>query len=175
MRRRSLLSSLGAATAAGLAGCLGDGPQTDGEPEDDSAGADGDSNGNGDASGGDPVLVAATLSDAACDEPETATVTFDEDALEVLVAGCIVGNTGCHVPVLVEPTLEGDEPQNVAGDPLRVRIATVDDSDPDEMCTQVLTDLGYEATFGFEDTLPAAVEVVHETPDSDRTVMTAER
>lgn len=174
MRRRSLLVSLGAATAAGLAGCLGDGPQTDGEPDDDTAG-DGDSNDNDGTPGGDPVLVAATLTGAACEQPESATVTFDEDALEVLVAGCIVGNTGCHVPVLVEPTLEGDEPQNVAEDPLRVRIATVDDSDPDEMCTQVLTDLGYEATFGFEDTLPAAVDVVHETPDSDRTVVTAER
>ena len=174
MRRRSLLVSLGAATAAGLAGCLGDGPQTGGEPDDDTAG-DGDSNDNDGTPGGDPVLVAATLTGAACEQPESATVTFDEDALEVLVAGCIVGNTGCHVPVLVEPTLEGDEPQNVAEDPLRVRIATVDDSDPDEMCTQVLTDLGYEATFGFEDTLPAAVDVVHETPDSDRTVVTAER
>ncbi|AUX09427.1 hypothetical protein AArcSl_1801 [Halalkaliarchaeum desulfuricum] len=169
MRRRSLLISLGAATTVGLAGCLGDGPPTDGTP-----GNGGDSDDNDGAPDGDPVLTAATLSEAACEEPETATVTVDEDALEVHVDGCIVGNTGCHVPVLVEPTFE-DEPQRVAGDLLRVRIATVDDSDPDEMCTQVLTDLGYEATFVFEEALPTSVEVVHETHDGDRTVATTDR
>lgn len=175
MRRRSLLTSLGAATAGGLAGCLASGSQTGGGPDDEN-GDDGDSTDDeGGTPGGTPVLIAAALTDAACEQPESATATFDEEAMEVHVAGCIVGNTGCHVPVLVEPTIEDDDPQSLHGDPLQVRIATVDDSDPDEMCTQALTDLGYEATFDFEDALPTSVEVVHETHDGDRTVTTANR
>lgn len=182
MQRRALLTGLGATTILGLAGCVGDGPSGDGNGNDggNGTGDDGTDDGSdggdsgGDDSDGDPVLTRAALSQAPCEEPETATVAFDEEVGEIRVDGCIVGNTGCHVPSLLEPTLEEGETRRLTDDRILVAVETVDDSDPDEACTQVLTELGYEATFAFEGALPSSIEVVHETHDGERTVATAD-
>lgn len=196
MQRRALLAGLGATASLGLAGCVGDGPSDggdgdndDGDNGDDGTGDDGDNgtgaggtddgtdggDSGGDGTAGDPVLTSAALSSASCEEPEAATVAFDGEASEIRVDGCIVGNTGCHVPSLLEPTLEEGETRRLSDDRLLVAVETVDDSGPDEACTQALTELGYEAAFGFEGALPSSVEVVHETHDGRRTVATADR
>ncbi|GAB3423762.1 hypothetical protein GCM10027435_30040 [Haloparvum alkalitolerans] len=172
MHRRTILRGAAAGVATALAGCAenstpGDDPtdSEDGTTEagDGSDDADGDSGGSGgDSDGGDgtptdadaPALVDAALERRGdCSEPGTAaTVAFADDA--VTVDGCLEAANGCIYPELASAGYEDDA--------FVVAVEGVDESDPDEACTQAIEYRAYEATASFEGGVPATVEVRHD-------------
>ncbi len=95
---------------------------------------------------------------------QRADVTFDD---AVHVSGTTTGNNGCYVAKLV-----GAE---VREGTLAVTVEAVEDREDDEMCTQGLVEIEYEATFEFEGSLPERVVVKHDSMDEVQTVTESER
>ncbi|MES3162183.1 MAG: hypothetical protein PPP55_11545 [Halorubrum sp.] len=171
MNRRAILATA-AAVAVSVAGCVDGGdPDTD----DPGAGSDGGSDGSdeetdeNDGEGSDIEIAANPAVDRVeideLDPSETgsageATIEFAAEA--VRVEGTVVGTTGCHSVTVAEATVSGDE--------FRLVVAAVDDAEPDEMCTQALTEVGYEVDAAFDGGLPASVTVVHDDADGQATV-----
>lgn len=166
MRRRDVLRSLGATGSLGviaLAGCIED----EAQPEDDpfasgDGGVDDNDSDNEGTPEGDPTLLDTELNEYDCVDVE---VSFGDDTVEVV--GCVTGNNGCHRPKLEEASLDGDA--------FTVTVKSEDPSEPDEMCTDVITDNGYQVIATFDGGLPATVEVIHKDMYDDGTVATAER
>ncbi|WP_058367447.1 hypothetical protein [Haloparvum sedimenti] len=168
MHRRTILRGAAAGVATALAGCAenstpGDDPtdSEDGTTEagDGSDDADGDSGGSDGGDGTPTDADAPALVDAAlerrgdCSEPGTAaTVAFADDA--VTVDGCLEAANGCIYPELASAGYEDDA--------FVVAVEGVDESDPDEACTQAIEYRAYEATASFEGGVPATVEVRHD-------------
>ncbi|WP_318567210.1 hypothetical protein [Salinigranum marinum] len=183
MHRRTLLSGLGVAFVAAIAGCLGGGPPTAGDGTGGSGGSDGggsdtdgsgggtdsqpDGPGDGDGgpSGGGthPRFTETSLvSTGRCDSPGTATVRFDDAG--VTVTGCAHGRNGCAVAVL------DDVSYTPEGDLLTVVVASVVERDPDQACTEALLPLGYEVRVAMDGMVPGVVRVVHDDVDGRREV-----
>jgi hypothetical protein len=167
MRRRELLSAVGAAVGSALAGCTGSGgpdPGTGGGSADDDAGGD-DSDGT--ETPATPAMTDQSLAGIdGCPERNGASVSWSETT--VTITGCITGRNGCAVPVL------GSAAYDAAADELSVTVTTEQD-DSGGACTQALTDLGYEATMTFEDGLPGRVVVSHESMGETTTATEASR
>jgi hypothetical protein len=167
MRRRKLLSTVGTALGTALAGCTASGP---GPGTGDGGGPDsnGDSGGSGDTeTPATPNITEQSLAEIdGCPEQNGASVSWGETA--VTVTGCIVGRDGCAVPALgsVEYDAEADE--------LAVTVTT-EDGNSGGVCTQALTDLGYEATMTFENGLPGRVVVDHDSMGETTTAAEASR
>lgn len=173
MHRRTILRGAVAGAAAALAGCVEDRPaggggddgedptgtDDDGSNDDGSDdGSDGDTDGgSGDTDGdsGDaPALVEAALERRGdCAEPGTAaTVAFDGET--VTVDGCLEAANGCVYPELASA--------DYADGAFVVAVEGVDESDPDEACTQAIEYRDYAATATFDGGVPETVEVHHD-------------
>lgn len=152
MHRRTLLSAATAvAGAVAGAGCVERGTPF----------GDGDGGGSGSDSAGETTLTGIRLTRRAPGAPGTAHVEYRSDA--VRVEGTVVGDTGCHVPALDAATVSDDGEFHVV-------VAAVDDSGPNELCTQALTELGYAVEATFEGGVPAGVTVVHADATGRETV-----
>ncbi|GAB7094872.1 hypothetical protein JCM30237_20250 [Halolamina litorea] len=158
MERRPFLVGTASVLAA-TAGCVGDAPTT---PDDGPAATDTDT----------PPMSPPTITDRSfeprenCPEPGSATVSTDD--ARVIVEGCIVGRNGCMVASLASATYDA------VADELSVRVTTVDESEPDEMCTQQLVHRGYRAEIRFDGGLPATTVVTHDGADGEREVARTE-
>lgn len=112
---------------------------------------------------GQPPLIDATLSERDCESPGEASIDVRAGDREIQVRGCVVGNTGCHIAA-IEAADYG------SGGPFRIVVAAIDDSGPDELCTQVLTERGYLITARFDGGVPDRLEVVHDDVNGRATV-----
>ena len=97
-----------------------------------------------------------------CSEPGSATISTD--GTTVTVEGCIVGRNGCMVASLASATYDAE------ADELAVRVATRDDADTDELCTQQLVERGYTVSVQFDGGLPGTTTVTHDGADGERQV-----
>ncbi|GAB6879397.1 hypothetical protein JCM17823_16710 [Halorubrum gandharaense] len=182
MNRRTLLAAAGTMGTVAVAGCVGDGGDAGDGDGDDANGGDQENDETGgtfedgqdgeDAAASadseaaeiieDPELVDTELVTVDTDDDTSdATVSFGEDV--VYVEGTVVGETGCHAVELAKTEVNGDGS-------LEVVVAAVDDADPEEMCTQALTPLGYVVEATFDDGIPGEVTVVHDDTDGRDTV-----
>jgi hypothetical protein len=176
MHRRFVLSSLGLAATATLAGCLGGGsPPTAGNSDDGDGDSDGgtphtdtdDTASGGSGGGTHPRFTETSLTATGrCDSHGTASVDFDDG---VTVVGCARGRNGCAVPVL------GDVSYAVSEDTLTVVVASEVERDEGQLCTEALLPLGYEVRVVMDGTVPADVRVVHDDVDGRREVARASR
>ena len=170
MHRRVMLSSLGLAAAATLTGCLGgDSPPTDDDGDGDGGTPPTDTDDSGGSAGGThPRFTETSLTATGrCDSHGTASVDFDDDG--VTVTGCARGRNGCAVPVL------GDVSYAVSRDTLTVVVASEVERDDDQLCTEALLPLGYEARVVMDGTTPGDVRVIHDDVDGRREVARASR
>ncbi|MXR21618.1 hypothetical protein [Halobacterium bonnevillei] len=149
MKRRAVIAS---ASAVLVAGCTG--PAAD----------DGQS-------GGDTPSYEDTsfeVTDAGCGGPaEAAAVSFDESHESVAVSGTTSGPNGCYLARVADATYDA------SGDEFRLVVEAYDDADPDEGCTQCITEIDYEATASFDGGLPGRVVVVHRSRGEERDVTNA--
>ncbi|WP_418283801.1 hypothetical protein [Halorubrum sp. DTA46] len=163
MYRRALLATTAATIAAG---CTGVGGSSEGSDGDD-AGAGG-RNGAGKQSDVDPTADPDLRS---TDIVSVDAASVDETAVEftpneVHVAGTLVGETGCHGVAVSDATTEDGT--------FRVVVAAVDDAEPEQLCTQALTEVGYELDATFGDGVPQSVTVVHDDAHGVETAASAE-
>ena len=153
MHRRRMLGVLGSTAATLVVGCTG-------TPTDDPDDADM----NKDPT---PDLEQVRIDLADCESPESASVSFDRADEQVIVQGCVTGETACHYPE-VESAGYDDEV-------FRIVVAPEFQADEDEACAQVLTDRGYRAEAIFEGDVPREVEIVHDDVHGRAIVATASR
>lgn len=160
MKRRTLLATLAALSTGAVAGCAG--------------GADGPSDSNGttptdtptDTPTTRPARREATLSrEGDCDESTvgSASVAFGDTFVDV--EGCLTARDGCHYPALASASYEDDR--------FRIVVEEVDESEPDELCTEAIEYRAYGVEATFDGGTPKTVEVVHETAQGRETVATA--
>lgn len=155
MQRRTVLASVATLTTTGLlAGCAtnspGRGPTNGGTPTDTPS-----------VAGTDFTVTNAQPGN----EVNEASVSFEDDA--VVVTGTIAGADSCKTAHLKEAELSDGS--------LAVTVATKDRPDAGDVCSQVITEISYEATVTIEGPLPAGVTVVHESMGETREVASAER
>lgn len=148
MRRRPFLAGV---VAAGLAGCLdrADGGESGTEPS---------------PTPGTGLSAVTLVPRAACPDPGGATVRFGDDP--VAVVGCVVGQNGCTRPRVASVDRDGDAVELV--------VAAVEERETDEVCTEALVNLGYEARLGYVEP-PTSVTVVHDDVHGRRVVTDATR
>lgn len=156
MKRRTLLATLGTLSTGVIAGCTGgtDGPDDSGTTTPT------------DTPNTKPARREATLSrEGDCDESAagSASVAFGDTFVDV--EGCLTARDGCHYPALADASYEGDV--------FRIVVEEVDESDPDEMCTEAIEYRAYEVEVTFDSGTPDTVEVVHVTAQGRETVATA--
>lgn len=157
MRRRALLTAVLASTS--LAGCLDDAAERDegdaAEPN-GSDGAEDDDGDTDDAEGAEKPTIRETRFEVGdvdeSDREESASVAFESDT--ITVAGAITGNNGCYTARLADARIEDDE--------LVVAVESYEDADEDEMCTQALVAIEYEAVVEVDGELPGSVRVEHD-------------
>lgn len=145
MYRRDVLG--GGLLLAGLAGCLDDAdptdPGEDGPDDPDEGGAD-----------GEPTVAATDFEvrsvDCGTGENE-ATVSIGE---AVDITGTIRGRNGCYSA--------GLDDAGIGDGTLTVAIESYDDSDGDELCTECLTDIAYEARIEIDGPDPEEIVVEHD-------------
>jgi hypothetical protein len=171
MRRRELLASGGLVAGTVLTGCLGGsapGSGPGGDDSDDDDGGDGGGGGSDDG-GTTPSGLELTGREFAsrdeCASRGSAEVAFEDG--RVVVTGCITGRNGCEVAELGSAELDGDDDRHLSV------VVTTTQPDPDAVCTEALTSLGYEARFTFEGGTPGSVQVVHRSGSSESVVAEA--
>jgi hypothetical protein len=164
MDRRFVLSGIGLTVAATLAGCLGGGSPPADDGDDGTPPTDTDDGGGGTH----PRFTETSLtSTGRCDSHGTASIGFDDDG--VTITGCARGRNGCAVPVLADVSYAASE------DTLTVVVASEVERDEDELCTEALLPLGYEARVVMDGTVPTHVRVIHDDVDGRRDVARASR
>jgi hypothetical protein len=166
MNRRELLTSSGAVLGtAALGGCL--------SRYEDIAGGTGETTTEGEGAettGEQPTLADASfeLLDSGCGQQKNeASVGFEEGDGSVGVTGTITVPSACYVAELADASYDAETGT------LEVTVASVEKEGADA-CAQCLTEIDYEATFAFDDGLPASVRVVHRTMGETETVATTE-
>ena len=165
MKRRTVLRSCGVAAALALAGC----------------GDTGTGNGNGEGTTDEePTTTDAETPTATTPAPTTtpppslsgreitvtgsqcgsgedsATVTFDADAMTVTIEGVIGASDPCHVAEI------GAAEYEVATETLTLTVVAVDNTEPGETCASCVGDVSYSVTARFRQRLPARVVVDHD-------------
>jgi hypothetical protein len=149
MKRRDVIASASAVLVAGCTGPAAD----DGQSGDDT-----------------PTYADTSfeVTDAGCGGPaEAAAVSFDETDESVAVSGTTSGPDGCYLARVADATYDA------SGDEFRLVVEAYDDADPDEGCTQCITEIDYEATASFDGGLPGRVVVVHRSRGEEREVANA--
>ncbi|RDI71412.1 hypothetical protein [Halopelagius longus] len=175
MNRRTVLTGTAALLPLALAGCLGGSAGSDGETDTETEQTETETTGTdelpttGDGtSGTHPRFTESSLTPRdECSSPGEASVAFDDEG--VTVTGCIVGKNGCTVPSMEDLTYDGREGL------VTLVVAAVEERDDDEMCTEALENLGYEARVALDGTVPSAVAVVHDDVNGKREVAREER
>ncbi|AGN00287.1 hypothetical protein L593_01670 [Salinarchaeum sp. Harcht-Bsk1] len=156
MKRRTVLSTVAAASAAGVAGCLsrGDDGSDDSDGDSNSDATDGDSgsdvtNDSGNVTNGgsggcsDPCETPAIgeqsieTTSTTCDGQDTSEASARVDDHDVVVQGTLSASTPCHDAVLTDASIENGQ--------LRV---TVDVTPRDGVCAQCIAEISYRATIG---------------------------
>jgi len=160
MHRRTVLSRLTVALPLALAGCTGaptaDPGETDTTDEPSETGAPGSDTVT-------PGRISASLVPREeCQNPGEATVSFGDETISVV--GCVVGKNGCTVPRLQEVDYDQETGE------LTAVVASVEEREEDEACTEALVNLGYEVGIETEGIEPVSVRVVHDDVDGRRTV-----
>lgn len=169
MKRRTLLATLGTISTGAVAGCASGSGGSDGST---------DSNETDDTATETPTETPSSTPDTTptheesslvrqgdCDKSSarSATVAFGETVVDV--DGCLTARDGCHYPALVDAGYEDDV--------FRVVVEEIDESDPDEVCTEAIEYRDYAVESSFESGTPTTVEVVHDTAQGRETVATA--
>ncbi|WP_254864129.1 hypothetical protein [Halovivax gelatinilyticus] len=146
MRRRTLLAGIGSTAAiTTVAGCLGD------DDDGDDPGEDG-STGSGSASPSIETVAQSELERSKDDERNIESIaTISGDVESVEIAGSLEAPTPCYEAVITDVTVE-DETLTVY-----VELEETDD----EMCTQQIAEIEYEATIVVESGEPTHVVVIH--------------
>lgn len=157
MNRRTLLAAATATIAAGCTGVGGSSETSDG----DDAGADGQ---NGVDPAADPDLRSTDIVAVDAASVDETAVEFSPN--EIRVAGTVVGETGCHGVAVSETTVDDGS--------FRVVVEAVDDAEPEQLCTQALTAVGYELDATFGGGVPRSVTVVHDDAHGVETAASAE-
>lgn len=154
MKRRTVLSSAGGLALFALAGCL------------DRGGAGNDPYEEDDANLPDGVVdrTFEVVSVRGGSQTQEADVSFDN---RVRISGTTTGNNGCYTARLKDVSFEGGE--------LEVTVEAYEDKDDDQMCTQSLVEIEYEASFQFEGDLPDRVVVKHDSMGGVETVTEVNR
>ena len=166
MYRRAVLATTAAVAVASVAGCVADADPIDDTDSDDTGSDDGADGGSSVDAASDPDITNVEVSAAdpgATGAAGEASIEFVTDGVHV--EGTVLGETGCH-GVELASTATTDEGA------LRVVVAAVDDAGSTEMCTQALTDIGYEVDAEFAEGLPESVTVVHDDADGREVVAT---
>ncbi|MFB6236672.1 MAG: hypothetical protein ABEH81_12940 [Halopenitus sp.] len=164
MKRRTLVATLATMSTGAVAGCTGG---TDGSTGSGSTPTDTPTDTPGDTPNTKPARREATLSrEGECEESAagSATVSFGDTFVDV--EGCLTARDGCHYPALADASYEGDV--------FRIVVEEVDESDPDEMCTEAIEYRAYEVEVTFDSGTPDTVEVVHVTAQGRETVAKAQ-
>jgi hypothetical protein len=162
VKRRTILSRVGALGTAGLAGCVS------GADDGGASGGGGTTNETTTDSSMTPTLEGATIEVQANDcgqERSEATVSFAED---VTVEGTIWAPNPGWTAVLTDATYDAD------ADELAVTVG-VEEGDDDGPVVQCIAEIQYRATATFADGEPGSVTVTHETNDGTETVATTSR
>ena len=154
MRRRCVLASVSAVL---VAGCVGSG-----------GGSGTTTKGDGTTTEGAPSVASSSLAvtDTGCGSQSDGGASVAFERREVVVSGTVVGNDGCYRARLGDVSFDG------SSDVCRVVVEAFDDSGPDEVCTDCITAISYEATVVFDGGLPGTVEVVHDDLGGENTVVT---
>lgn len=158
MRRRCVLTSLGAVVVAGCTGSGGSGTTTT------AGGAT--TGGTTDDGGATLVTASLSVSDVGCGSESDggASVSFEESALQV--SGSVVGSNGCYRARLGEVSVDS------SSDTCRVVVQAFDDSGPDGGCNECITVVSYDVRVVFDGGVPGTVMVVHDDLGGEHTVAT---
>ncbi|KAB1192435.1 hypothetical protein GJR96_02865 [Haloferax sp. MBLA0076] len=159
MNRRSILAGV-ASLCASLAGCAANDEGDDGRPTTETTTA------TPTPTPSEPVLAGQSIAPVSTDECPAdgkANVPAIENGI-ISVEGCLWGASGCSVVRLA--AVEYDAESNTAA----VVVETVEETAPDEECTQALVPLGYRVELRFKFQLPGEVVVVHDDVNGRRTV-----
>ena len=173
MRRRNFVRASGVFVTVGVAGCLNDdenenGDDTNGDENGNGNGNDENGNGeNGDAddvgrtdtgeSGGFSWEFEVTRLEAG-NVVDEADIDFDHDGDRVVVTGTTYGGNLCKTAELDSATVSTDD-----GDTeLDVSITTRDVEGAGDVCAEAIREIDYVATFDFDDELPNSVRVRHD-------------
>jgi hypothetical protein len=182
MERRQLLARFGAVLgAASLGGCLsqyqeiageaGNGDETEEDETTTENGTDDseETTTEGTAVGKDlPADPTFTVTDSGCGQlTNEASVAFDAADTTVTVTGTIGGSNACYTAELAAASYDSE-----AG-ALDLTVASKREEGPDA-CADCIVAIDYEATFDFEDSLPATVTVTHDGMGGSEVVTTAE-
>lgn len=161
MRRRTLLRRSAALGAIAMAGCMGDGDDNpgDGTPTGGDTGSPTDDptdTPSGITGFGDTGIETTDTGCAEGEDAESASVTFDADAVSIAVDGVVEASNPCHVASLEGTKYDSEEMV------LSVTIAAKP-RDAEEACMECIGGIEYEATLDLEGGLPATVVVRHGT------------
>ena len=173
LTRRAVLVTTGSTL---LAGCITE-DTTDAdntnqsEPDGTDARADSDHNDNSstqnttaDMSDDKNLSLRETTLNERSDCPDAA-VTFGTDTITIV--GCVTGANGCHVPAL--------DQTETTGDTLIVTVESREDRASGEVCTDAITQNGYELELLFAEQLPQKITVVHNDMHGRQTVLTTSK
>jgi len=153
-------------------GCLHDGEGVDGDDEGNESDGEEkveeeteDDEGNG--TEGEPERPSArfvgtefeVLEERSGTRGDEVSVEFNDEDEAVVVEGTTFGRNSCYTATL--ESVEYDEEEGV----LRLNVGTFDDSEEDEFCIGVITEIEYRVVANFEEGLPRRVVVEH---DGDR-------
>lgn len=157
MYRRSVLITALFLTSEALAGCMG---------KDLSSSTSVPSPTESNQSQKSPNINTTLTQNEQCQSEGDATVKFSSDGntqpiTSVVINGCVVGQSGCSVPILTELSVNNksestQSPDNVTNtyadtdSVITVLITTMSEQDAAEMCTQALTPLGYSVHMNIE-------------------------
>lgn len=108
-------------------------------------------------------LLEATLNQPS-DCPNVS-VTFNTDT--VTIVGCVTGANGCHIPAINQT--------EVSNDTLTVTIESRENRARDEVCTDAITQNGYELELLFSGPLPQKIILIHKDMHGRQTALTKTR
>jgi hypothetical protein len=162
MRRRAVLTGVAVGLTSILAGCTGSSGSgadaTDAPTTTDTT----------DETDGTAGLVSGSLIPREeCPNPGEATVDLGTGS--ATVRGCVVGKNGCTVPRLRDVTLDAET------DVATVTVASVEEREDDEACTEALVNLGYQARVDTGGATLTGLEVVHDDVEGRRVVVDVTR
>ncbi|MFB6251777.1 MAG: hypothetical protein ABEI27_08860 [Halobellus sp.] len=166
MRRRAVLTDVAVGLTSILAGCAG---SADGRADEADSPATTDktetpmTSDPTDEPDGNAGLVSGSLVPREeCPKPGDATVQLEAES--AAVRGCVVGRNGCTVPRLQDVTFDSET--GVA----TVVVASFEERDENEACTEALVNLGYEAQVDTGGATLVGLKVVHDDVDGRRVV-----
>lgn len=152
MNRRSVVRYCGLLAVGGLAGCLDSAPEVvsdDEEPNGEETNNDEDETRH---EGRTEIETTFEVRSVECGSGEDRAETAIEDET-VIIDGVIGGENGCYSADLSAAFIDDDR--------LHVEVESYEDTD-EELCTQCLTDVTYEARIVIDGEPPSEITVEHD-------------